>query len=127
MKPLLILLVGLACATRLAAADVDFNRDIRPLLSDRCFACHGPDEAHRKGDLRLDDAKNLTEDRGGYRIVTPGKPDESELIYRLTAEDDSERMPPKKFGKPLKPAEIELLRRWVKEGGAVQEGRARRG
>ena len=112
----LCLLVALGCASRLTAADVDFNRDVRPILSDKCFACHGPDEKHREAELRLDVEKSDKEDRGGYRVLTPGKPDQSDLIKRITAEDASERMPPKKSGKTLSPAEVDLLKRWVAQG-----------
>jgi hypothetical protein len=93
-----------------AAAPIDFNRDVRPILSDKCFACHGPDDKHRKARLRLDVEKDAK------RVIVAGKPDESELIGRITAEDESERMPPKKTNKPLTPKEIDTLKRWVAEG-----------
>ena len=108
--------IALGFASRLTAADVDFNRDVRPILSDKCFACHGPDEHKRGAELRLDVEKDAKEDRGGYRVLTPGKPDQSELVKRIIAEDESERMPPKKSGKTLSPAEIDLLKRWVVQG-----------
>jgi hypothetical protein len=108
--------IALGFASRLTAADVDFNRDVRPILSDKCFACHGPDDHTRGAELRLDVEKDAKEDRGGYRVLTPGKPDQSELVKRITAEDESERMPPKKSGKKLTPAEIDLLKRWVAQG-----------
>src|SRR5687767_10887416 len=78
------------------AADrpIDFGRDVRPLLSDKCFFCHGPDPAHREADLRLDTRDGLFADRGGYAAVLPGKPDESELVTRITSDDESYRMPP---------------------------------
>ena len=80
--------------------------------------CHGPDAAGRKGKLRLDRGDSLAEDRGGYRILVPGKPEASELIARITHADPEERMPPADFGKkePLKPEEIEILKRWIAEG-----------
>jgi hypothetical protein len=95
---------------------IDFNRDIRPILSDNCFACHGPDPAGREADLRLDVEAEATADRGGYAAVVPGSLDHSELIRRITSTDDSERMPPPDTGKSLKSAEVELLKRWVGEG-----------
>src|SRR5215470_8962757 len=88
---------GLWSAPRLrvaAAQEAQFNRDIRPLLSDRCFYCHGPDEKNRKAGLRLDTFEGATKDRGGYRAISPGKPDESELIRRVTSHEPGEMMPP---------------------------------
>src|SRR5205085_10578913 len=80
--------------TAVAMQDVQFNRDIRPLLSNRCFYCHGPDEKNRKAGLRLDTFEGATKDRGGYRAITPGKPDESELLRRVTSHVAGEMMPP---------------------------------
>jgi hypothetical protein len=100
-------------AAPVVAADrpIDFNRDVRPILSDRCFACHGPDEKHRKAKLRLD-----TTD--GKKVLVPGKPDDSDLIARVTAEDPDDRMPPGKHGKALSPAEVDVLKRWIAEGAS---------
>src|SRR4051812_45041229 len=87
---------------------VDFNRDIRPILADKCFACHGPDEPKRKAKLRLDTADGaLGEAASGSRAVVPGKPEESELYLRITSDDPEERMPPAEAKKPLTPAEVE--------------------
>ncbi len=116
--------VVLACASFLgttshlhagdkSVAKIEFNRDIRPILSDKCFQCHGPDGAHRKGKLRLD-----TEE--GARVIVRGKPAESELYDRITHVDESKRMPPKKTGKTLSKGEIELIRRWIEQGGTFQ-------
>ena len=111
---LLSLLLGPAvCA---AADPIDFNRDVRPILSDKCFFCHGPDEKHRAAKLRLDVEKDAKADRDGTHAVVPGQPDTSELVTRITTKDETERMPPKKANKPLSTAEIETLTRWVKEG-----------
>ena len=83
-----------------AAADsANFNRDIRPILADNCFNCHGPDEKARKAKLRLDKLEDATKDLGGYRAVEPGKPDESELIALITSSDPDEVMPPPKSKK----------------------------
>ena len=95
---------------------VDFNRDVRSILSDKCFACHGPDENHREGDLRLDDQDSVFANRDGYSIVKPGSADESELIARVESDDPDMVMPPTDSGKELTPKEISLLRRWVSEG-----------
>src|SRR6476620_8408178 len=99
-----------------AAEHVDFNRDIRPILSNNCFACHGPDSAARKADLRLDVEKSAIAERDGHASVVAGKLDRSELIHRITSDDDEERMPPPDSKKRLKPHEIELLKQWVREG-----------
>ncbi|MCA9134540.1 MAG: hypothetical protein KDA45_15325, partial [Planctomycetales bacterium] len=100
---------------------IDFAQDIRPLLSDRCFACHGPDEQQRQSELRVDNLQSLLEDRGGYQVIAPGNTAESELLRRIEADDESEIMPPPETGKPLTPAERELLRQWIAEGAPWQQ------
>lgn len=99
-----------------AADGPDFSREIRPLLADRCFACHGPDEHKREAELRLDSFDSLTADRDGRAVVVPGTPDESELIRRIVSSDEDELMPPPHVRKPLSKKEIGLLRRWVEAG-----------
>ncbi len=94
------------------AGKVNFNRDIRPILSNNCYACHGPDENVRKADLRLDTRDGATENAA----VVPGKPDESELVKRVRTDEAGEKMPPPKTGKKLTPHEVELLAQWVREG-----------
>ncbi len=74
---------------------VDFASDVRPILAERCLACHGPDEGQRKADLRLDTAEGLQADLGdGIDLIVPGSPDESELIFRVEVDDPTLRMPP---------------------------------
>lgn len=119
MKALLLTLTILPIAAALAEKPepLSFNRDIRPILSDKCFACHGPDKDTREAGLRLDTAEGAFADLGGYAAIVPGEPDESELIFRITAgEDDDGLMPPKKHKNPLTESEIELLARWIEEG-----------
>jgi Protein of unknown function (DUF1553)/Protein of unknown function (DUF1549)/Planctomycete cytochrome C len=98
-------------------APVDFTRDIRPILTGKCFTCHGPDEKARKAGLRLDlrDAA-LKPARSGQTAIVPGQPDKSELLTRITSDIESVRMPPMKAGKPLSPAEIQLFKRWIEQG-----------
>src|SRR5438105_1371623 len=100
---------------------VDFNRDIRPILSETCYQCHGPDRNKRKADLRLDMRAGLFRSADGTTVVVPGKPDESELLFRITAEDDEDRMPPPKAGPRLTPGQVDLIQRWI-EQGAVWKG-----
>ena len=98
------------------SALVDFNREIRPLLVEHCLACHGPDEKSRKADLRLDGLNLSALQTDSGRLIVPGKPDESELVLRLTHADPAKLMPPPKFAKPLNPKQINLLRAWIVQG-----------
>lgn len=103
-------------SARAAQPKVDFNQDIRPLLSESCFQCHGPDQNKRKAELRLDTKDGAFLPRDGYATLVPGKPEESELYRRITADAEEERMPPKGFGHPLTPAQTALIKRWIEEG-----------
>jgi hypothetical protein len=98
-----------------------FNRDIQPILSDKCFKCHGPDKAARKSDLRLDVEAGAFADLGGYRAIEPGQPAKSELIRRITSDDDDERMPPPKADRKLDAREMALLRKWIDQGAQWQK------
>jgi hypothetical protein len=106
------LLFGLAVVTARSEEAVDFNRDIRPILSDKCFQCHGPDEETLEAGLRLDQRDSAT----GEGAIVPGKADGSELIARILTKDADEVMPPPKVKKPVTAEEAELLRRWIDEG-----------
>jgi hypothetical protein len=100
---------------------VDYNRDIRPLFSDLCYKCHGPDEAERKAGLRLDTPEGMVAKLDtGVPAIVPGKSGESELYARLTAAEPTERMPPPSMGKSLSPQQIELIRRWIDEGATTR-------
>src|SRR5205085_5918794 len=99
------------------AAGVDFNRQIRPILSENCFACHGPDAKQRKAKLRLDTKEGaFAELRSGGLAIVPGKPTQSALLDRITETDPSRHMPPAKSGKQLKPDQITRLRQWIQQG-----------
>jgi hypothetical protein len=100
---------------------VSFNRDVRPILSDKCFRCHGADQNTREADLRLDVEDSAVVDRDGHRAITPGKPDESELWRRITSEDESQRMPPVDEPLQLSQLEISLLRRWIEQGANYEQ------
>jgi hypothetical protein len=123
----LVLAAGalVAAASQAAAAvpeKVRFNLHVRPILSNNCYYCHGPDEKHREADLRLDVREGAMADLGGYAAVVPGKPKESMLLDRVSSHDDDERMPPPHSKKPhLTDEQIEILRRWI-EQGAQYEG-----
>ncbi len=99
-----------------AAEKVSFNRDIRPILSDICFACHGPDEAQRKGGLRLDIKEAAMKGGESGPAIVPGKPEKSEVYKRLVTHDADDFMPPKKTNKVLTPEQIDSFRRWIAEG-----------
>lgn len=111
------LLAALALATVAVASEPPgFNHDIRPILSDRCFACHGPDADAREANLRLDLAETALADLGGYHAIVPGKPDESELIRRIESDDPEVLMPPPDSHLTLSAGEKAMLRRWIEEG-----------
>lgn len=99
-----------------ASPPVDFTRQIRPILSNKCFLCHGPDEEVREADLRLDQEASAIEDRGGYAAIVPGNPAASELIVRITTDDHDMIMPPVETENQLSAEEIDLLKRWISEG-----------
>jgi hypothetical protein len=109
-------MVSLALARLLDAAPVDFDRDIRPILSDTCFACHGPDEKPRMAKLRLDTKDGMFADRGGYQVIVPGKSSESRLYQRISATEKAKRMPPPYAERTLNEKQIELIRRWIDDG-----------
>ncbi len=100
-------------------ANVDFSREIKPIISNACYYCHGPDPAERKGGtdgLRLDTAEGVFADLGGHSAVVPGKPELSELLIRVSSTDPDTVMPPTGHGKRLTPGQIELITSWVKQG-----------
>ena len=99
-----------------APARLEYNRDIRPILSDKCFRCHGPDAGQRQGDLRLDQREAAIAARDGHRALSPGQPDQSELVHRVTSPDPADRMPPTDSGSELSAAEIERLKQWIEQG-----------
>ena len=105
----LLLLPGVSGAVE---KKIDFNRDVRPILSDKCFQCHGPDEETRKADLRLDQRVSALAEQA----IVPASPETSEVIARLITDDPDEIMPPPKVKKPVSAEEAEILRQWIAEG-----------
>ncbi|MEQ1860938.1 MAG: DUF1553 domain-containing protein [Chthoniobacteraceae bacterium] len=119
MKASAFLLLAVT-ALHAAPAKLEYNRDVRPILSDRCFKCHGPDSAARKADRRLDVRDAALADIDGVRAIVPGKPDDSELVRLIEASDPDDKMPPRKSNLSLTKDEIAVLRRWVSEGAEYQ-------
>lgn len=113
MVPIVVTGILICCGSD----PVSFTRDVLPILSDKCFACHGPDTASRKAGLRLDDATSARESGA----VVPYKPLESDLLKRIISSDAATRMPPAKMGKNLTPREIELLRTWIANGARYEK------
>ena len=108
--------LGMACCVNSTLGQaVDFESQIKPLLSDRCFACHGPDENARKADLHLYSRE------GALEVITPGKPEASELFKRLVTSDPDDLMPPPDSKLSLSGEEKELIRRWIAEGAEWKE------
>lgn len=117
LRKLPIVVFVLLCSPRLSAQDpIQFNRDVRPILSDKCYSCHGPDAEQRQSDWRLD--RPLPPDN---EIVVPGDPDESELIYRILSDDELDVMPPSDHLKKLTDSEKQTLVRWVEQGAKWQD------
>jgi hypothetical protein len=122
-RNLLILLLAVSAGPRFAHATengtskpLDFNRDVRPILSENCFQCHGFDEKARQADLRLDVASSALAKHDDVSAIVPGHPEQSELWRRITSDDESEMMPPPDSHRQLKPEQKELLKRWIEQG-----------
>src|SRR5262249_48092529 len=122
MRYCLIFMAAADFALAASDATVQFNRDIRPILSERCYPCHGPDEGKRQSKLRLGGGAIAKSDLGGRFALLPGKPAASELLRRVAASDNARRMPPAYSGAPrLSDREIGLLTRWIEQGAAWQK------
>ena len=101
--------------------NINYNLDIRPILANNCYACHGPDAKARQANLRIDTKAGAFSEPSGYPIIVPGKPEESELHLRIISEDDTYRMPPAGFNKTLTPEQIEAITQWIREGAQWEE------
>jgi len=112
-----LLLATAVCSAVQAQDSIQYNRDIRPILNDACFACHGPDSASRKGELRLD-LRDAAVEKGA---IAPGHADESEMIRRLLSDDPEEVMPPPELKKTLTPEQKKLLTDWIQNGAEYQQ------
>src|SRR6185436_3029334 len=123
-----VLLLGLHCASTLSTAaeegkpaEVQFNRDIRPILSENCFQCHGPDVHQRQADLRLDTREGAVAEHDGGKAIVAGDTKSSRLMQRIVSTVADERMPPEKTGRKLTAQQIELLRRWIEQGAKYEK------
>src|SRR3989440_10693529 len=104
-----------------AGPEIDFNRQIRPIFSENCFACHGPDKNKRKAGFRLDQKESAPNKlESGNIAIVPGNPAASKLLKVVASDDDDERMPPRKAGKSLTKEQIGLLRQWIEQGAPWQ-------
>lgn len=124
-----VVVAGILCAALLwpaprgvaeEAEALRFNRDIRPILSENCFTCHGPDGNARKGKLRLDVAEDGPGYKGAYSVLQPGQPDSADLLARVLSSDPDEVMPPPATEKHVKPEQVALLQRWIAEGAVYE-------
>lgn len=119
--------LAVACAVWLLLGDgvlaeqVDFQRQVRPILAAKCFTCHGPDEAAREADLRLDRYEDAVAERGGAPAIRPGELEASELWHRINSSDDDLRMPPPGPQAPLSPEQIAILAKWIEQGAEYQD------
>src|SRR5437867_11730158 len=107
-----LLVLSVASVPAAQPREIHFNRDVRPILSENCFACHGPDKNQRKGKLRLD----VREAALDKKAIVPGKPDESELVKRLYTTNTDDVMPPPESHKEMSPEQKTLLERWIAQG-----------
>src|ERR1700730_9091499 len=110
-------LAGIPVSGQIAIPTIDFDRQIRPIFSDRCFACHGPDEKQRMANLRLDlKTGGAFDDRGGHHLITPGDAPGSVLLERISSDRAGFRMPPASAGSPLTAEQVDLIRKWINQG-----------
>src|ERR1700732_3278805 len=109
---LALVVVALSAGAARPSDKVEYNRDIRPILAENCFACHGPDSASRKAKLRLDERESALK----LEVFEPGHPEKSELVRRILAVDSKDQMPPAKSGKKLTATQKEMLQKWIAQG-----------
>ena len=124
-KWLMVLAILAAGGTRVLAVapeHPDFEHDVQPILSDNCYACHGPDESNREGGFRLDQKSSaIAEADSGTPPIVPGDAESSEVFVRLITDDEDLRMPPTDSGKQMTKEQIQLIRQWIEQGAAWQE------
>src|SRR5579871_1098825 len=113
-------LLGMARAEEMLPPTIQFNRDIRPILSDTCYKCHGPDKAKRKANLRFDFESSAKAKYDDHFVIVPGQPAQSELMRRIATDDPEKHMPPPDSALVLTPRQVELLNRWIEQGAKWQ-------
>jgi hypothetical protein len=116
IRPLITLAIVSSALAEPAPRPIDFSKEIRPIQSENCFFCHGPDDKKREADLRLDDEAAAKKNNDGVIAVVPGNPEKSALIERIVSTDPDEVMPPPKQHKTISPSQIALLKEWIKQG-----------
>jgi len=121
MRTIIVPILGASLLTEATPATPDFTRDIRPILSENCFACHGQDAKKRKGKLRLDKGDAATAERDGVQAIVPGNLEESEAWARILSEDEDEVMPPRDSHKELSDAEKNILKQWILQGAPYED------
>ena len=116
IRPFITLFLAASAAAEPAARPIHFSKEIRPILSENCFFCHGPDEKKREAGLRLDEEASAKKNNDGTTAVVPGHPEKSALLERIVSKDPDEVMPPLKQHKTISPEQIALLTEWIKQG-----------
>ncbi|MDZ4402251.1 DUF1553 domain-containing protein [Prosthecobacter sp.] len=116
IRPLITLAIVSSALAEPASRPISFSKEIRPILSENCYFCHGPDEKKREAGLRLDDETSSKKSNDGVIAVVPGNPDKSALIERIVSKDPDEVMPPPKQHKTISPVQVALLKEWIKQG-----------
>src|SRR5437867_2750604 len=111
-----LLVLSVASVPAAQPREIHFNRDVRPILSENCYACHGPDKNQRKGKFRLD----VRDEALARDVIVPGKPDQSKLVQHIYSTDEDERMPPPKTHKILTPAQKQTLKDWIAAGAEYE-------
>ena len=120
-RTLIALAISTAISSTANSKDVQYNRDVLPILSANCFACHGADRVTRQADLRLDQAKSAFANRDGITAIIPGKPKQSEVVTRIFSNNPDNQMPPPDHDQQLTNAERQILKSWIERGARYEK------
>ena len=121
LKSILVSTIIALIWTEFSWSEINFNRDIKPILSENCYFCHGPDKNKRKAKLRLDNFIDATTSHDGVSAIVPNKPEQSELLYRVFTDDPDEIMPPPDAKLNLTKAQKDVLKEWIKSGAKYEK------